>query len=45
MFYVPEGNLEIEGYKVKRRSEISGATVNLELALVKRMFNLSPLRT
>jgi integrase len=33
--------IEIEGYKVKRRSEVSGATVNRELALLKRMFNLA----
>lgn len=31
----------IEGYKLNRRSEVSGATVNRELALLKRMFNLA----
>jgi hypothetical protein len=33
--------VEIEGNKLKRRSEVSGATVNRELALLKRMFNLA----
>ena len=33
--------IEIEGYKVHRRAEVSGATVNRELALLKRMFNLA----
>ncbi len=31
----------IEGYKVHRRAKVSGATVNRELALLKRMFNLA----
>jgi len=31
----------IEGYKVHRRAEVSGSTVNRELALLKRMFNLA----
>ena len=33
--------LEIEGYKVHRRAKVSGSTVNRELALLKRMFNLA----
>jgi integrase len=33
--------VEIEGYKVHRRASVSGATVNRELALLKRMFNLA----
>jgi integrase len=33
--------VEIEAYKIKRRSEVSGATVNRELALFKRKFNLA----
>jgi integrase len=33
--------IEIEGYKVNRRARVSGATVNRELALLKRMFNLA----
>ena len=33
--------VEIEGYKVSRRAEVSGSTVNRELALLKRMFNLA----
>jgi integrase len=32
---------EIEGYKLHRRAEVSGSTVNRELALLKRMFNLA----
>lgn len=32
---------EIEGYKLHRRKQVSGATVNRELALLKRMFNLA----
>jgi integrase len=32
---------EIEGYKLKRRATVSGSTVNRELALLKRMFNLA----
>jgi integrase len=32
---------EIEGYKVYRRGQVSGSTVNRELALLKRMFNLA----
>lgn len=31
----------IEGYKVHRRAKVSGSTVNRELALLKRMFNLA----
>lgn len=31
----------IEGYKLERRAEVSGATVNRELALLKRMLNLA----
>ena len=33
--------VDIEGYKLKRRAKVSGATVNRELALLKRMFNLA----
>ena len=33
--------VEIEGYKVYRRGNVCGATVNRELALLKRMFNLA----
>ena len=33
--------VSIEGYKVHRRAKVSGATVNRELALLKRMFNLA----
>jgi integrase len=32
---------EIEGYRLIRRKEVSGSTVNRELALLKRMFNLA----
>ena len=32
---------DIEGYKLHRRKEVSGSTVNRELALLKRMFNLA----
>ena len=32
---------DIEGYKLNRRKEVSGSTVNRELALLKRMFNLA----
>jgi integrase len=32
---------EIEGYKLSRSSGVSGSTVNRELALLKRMFNLA----
>lgn len=32
---------EIEGYKLHRRASVSGSTVNRELALLKRMFNLA----
>jgi len=32
---------DIEGYKVYRRAFVSGSTVNRELALLKRMFNLA----
>jgi hypothetical protein len=40
---------DIEGYKLHRRKEVSGSTVNRELALLKRMFNqrrvkISPVR-
>jgi integrase len=31
----------IEGYKARRRDKVSGSTVNRELALLKRMFNLA----
>jgi len=33
--------VDIEGYKVHRRTVVSGSTVNRELALLKRMFNLA----
>lgn len=33
--------VEIEGYKVYRRAKVCGSTVNRELALLKRMFNLA----
>jgi integrase len=33
--------VEIEGYKLHRRAAVSGSTVNRELALLKRMFNLA----
>jgi integrase len=32
---------DIEGYKMRRRASVSGATVNREMALLKRMFNLA----
>jgi integrase len=32
---------DIEGFKLKRRKEVSGSTVNRELALLKRIFNLA----
>ncbi len=32
---------DIEGYKLHRRASVSGSTVNRELALLKRMFNLA----
>lgn len=32
---------DIEGYKLHRRKEVSGSTVNRELALLKRIFNLA----
>jgi len=32
---------DIEGYKAHRRKQVSGATVNRELALLKHMFNLA----
>jgi integrase len=32
---------DIEGYKLHRRKQVSGSTVNRELALLKRMFNLA----
>jgi integrase len=31
----------IEGYKIERPNKVSGSTVNRELALLKRMFNLA----
>ena len=33
--------VDIEGYKVRRRAKVSGSTVNRELALLKRTFNLA----
>jgi integrase len=33
--------VDIEGYKLHRRKEVSGSTVNRELALLKRMLNLA----
>ncbi|MGC2330798.1 MAG: site-specific integrase [Candidatus Acidiferrales bacterium] len=35
------GPVDIEGYKLHRRVHVSGSTVNRELALLKRMFNLA----
>jgi integrase len=32
---------DIEAYKLHRRADVSGSTVNRELALLKRMFNLA----
>jgi integrase len=32
---------DIEGYKLRRKAKVSGSTVNRELALLKRMFNLA----
>ncbi len=32
---------DIEGYKLHRKAQVSGSTVNRELALLKRMFNLA----
>ena len=32
---------DIEGFKLFRKKQVSGATVNRELALLKRMFNLA----
>jgi integrase len=32
---------DIEGYKLHRRKQVSGSTVNRELALLKRMFHLA----
>ena len=32
---------DIEGYKLHRRKQVSGSTVNRELALLKHMFNLA----
>jgi integrase len=32
---------DIEGYKLSRKARVSGSTVNRELALLKRMFNLA----
>ena len=33
--------MEIEGYKLQRRGKVADSTVNRELALLKRMFNLA----
>jgi hypothetical protein len=33
--------VDVEGYKLNRCKEVSGSTVNRELALLKRMFNLA----
>lgn len=33
--------VDIEGYKLHRRTQVSGSTTNRELALLKRMFNLA----
>ena len=33
--------VDIEGYKLRRRTQVSGSTTNRELALLKRMFNLA----
>jgi integrase len=33
--------VDIEGYKVHRKAKVAGSTVNRELALLKRMFNLA----
>jgi integrase len=33
--------VDIEGYKIHRKAKVSGSTVNRELALLKRMFNLA----
>ncbi len=35
------GAADIEGYKLHRKAKVSGSTVNRELALLKRMFNLA----
>ena len=35
------GAADIENYKLQRRTSVSGSTVNRELALLKRMFNLA----
>jgi integrase len=35
------GPVDIEGYKLHRRTQVSGSTTNRELALLKRMFNLA----
>jgi integrase len=32
---------DIEGFKLRRKAKVSGSTVNRELALLKRMFNLA----
>jgi integrase len=46
-FFRPERQLsditppDIEGYKLNRKKVVSGSTVNRELALLKRMFNLA----
>src|ERR1700722_16317957 len=33
--------MQIEGYKIRRQGKIADSTVNRELALLKRMFNLA----
>jgi integrase len=35
------GAADVENYKLRRRASVSGSTVNRELALLKRMFNLA----
>ena len=35
------GAADVEGYKLQRRASVSGSTVNRELALLKRIFNLA----
>lgn len=35
------GAADIEDYKIRRRAKVCGSTVNRELALLKRMFNLA----
>lgn len=36
-----EGLVDFEGFKLHRRKQVSGSTVNRELTLLKHMFNLS----